>query len=338
MDAKLLIRARCSYEEKTDLLKTVALMTAISVKCNRDGIQSIGETLDDSEIPFLKIAVKLIIKGYDTRVILAVLENIIHAENIEGKNTLEKILIFEAIRMILSEGKTGNGVKATLLCILGERFLCDYLNSETLNKEIAKRVYEMVYKLNTHNLYPEAISEKVLEWMEGCSTYAALYYAMNDLLNSPDFLTPFALVYLLNEKKEVFNESIAGSAEKILMCVDKRLTSKIIEKTKKVEFIEIRTDIRGKLLGLISEGYLDFEKNAELALNRVLSSPAIPAEFKTDNAIHDKSGDFARRISEFMKIFISSIDEGSVHFDFQACKEALIKIEEMGREEGRHDY
>jgi len=338
MDAELLKRGYCGDEEKTDLLKTVALMAAITVKCNRDGILSIGETLEVSKISFLKISVKLIINGYDTSVILAVLENIIRAENIDCKNTLEKILIFVAISMILSRGVSGNGVKVTLLCILGERYLYNYLNSETLNKEIAKMVYEMVYKLNTDNLAPEVISEKVLEWMEGCSTYAALYYAMNDLLNSPDFLMPFALVYLLNEKKEVFNESIAGSAEKILMCVDKRLTSKIIEKTKKVEFIEVRIDIRGKLLGLISEGYLDFEKNAELALNRLLSSPAIPAEFKTDNAIHGKSGDFTRRISEFMKMFIACIDEGSVHFDFQACKEALIKIEEMGREEGRHDY
>jgi len=326
MEAEVLIRARCSEEEKKDLLKIVVLMTAIAAKCHRDGILSIGEISDVSDIPFLKIAVKLIINGYDTPMISTILENIIHAENNEGKNILEKILIYKAIKIIISEGTGSSMVKTFLLYILGEKWLCDFSDSDVLNKEISRMIYRIAYKSDCEKVSPELINKAILEWMEGSTTYATLYNALHKLLKSQAFLTPIASIYLLYENKEVFDEWIDSNTEKILKCVDDLLTAKIIVKTRNIDFIDVRTDIRGKLSTLILYGFINFERNAKLALERIMASPAIPAHFKTEHVKSNLSYNFVWRVCEFMKALISSIDKSGKCFDFQACKDALIKI------------
>jgi hypothetical protein len=330
MNSEIYIKARCSEEEKKDLLKIVVLMTGIAAKCNRDGLISIGEALDAADIQFLKIAIKMIVKGYEFSIIKDVLENIIRAENGDGKCILEKVLITKAIKLII-QGYHGNLVKVTLLTILGENSFCENLNPDFLNREISQMVYKLAYKPADEIISPELLSDRIHEWVEGSPIYVMVLNAVNEILKSNIFLTSLASIFLLYKNKKVFDGSIDMWSNSVLAVIDNNLISKIIEKTKKIDFIEVKTNIAEKISQLINYSYINFDENSKMALDQVITRAQVPDEFKTKEGRCDADRKFKERVNEFMKIFIFVIDKKISGFDKKICKTALIRTMVEGK-------
>ena len=132
MDKNLWAKVQCTDTEKAELLKTVFLMVNLGHESNCWGLLHLDKILEKTDNRFLKIAIKLIVKGYEVECIRTVLENIIHSESCDNKTLFEKILISKAVIDIYYRSSS-EVIKTTLLSMLGEKWLATYFDKDSFS-------------------------------------------------------------------------------------------------------------------------------------------------------------------------------------------------------------
>jgi hypothetical protein len=299
MNYDILKRANCTDEEKTELLNTISLMANIADKSNKEGLLSLEDVADVTDNKFLKIAIIIIIDVSDKAFVRDVLENIINAEECNGRILLEKILILEAA-MLISQYSSGETVKTILLSLLGEKWVSSYIEEEEF------------YSFSDKNI--ELVPKKILYW--------SLLNSLKKILKSHWFLCHLASLYLVGEIKELDEDKVNETTEQVWIIVNEEITSKLFG----WEHLSIsfawytRIQILENLLNLMNDcDYINFRDNAEFALKRVLS------RYDIDEKNSDMRYEFPRRINEFMKLFMIIVMNNHRKYDFKILSRAISK-------------
>lgn len=141
------IHCKFTNAEKEACLSIVEKITKIVYTAHCSGVLALCETLETEENEFFKVALGLLIDGTHPDFFYEILFNLIKADNRTGVPLLEKLLIFEGLKMVyIEKGDTPKSqvakTKIKLFSMLGERyvlslgepFICD--PQEALNKHL----------------------------------------------------------------------------------------------------------------------------------------------------------------------------------------------------------
>lgn len=326
MDRNILSKARCTEEEKKELLKVVFLMTNLADKCREQGLVYLQNIRNTTGNKFLEIAIKLIIDGFEADFICEVLENIIIVEECDSKSLLEKILILEAAIKI-HNGFSGEVVKSILLSLLGEKWMTAYIDKELSEfssksdiSEEERQMQELIFEKNEESVKEDHIYFNFLE-------------AIKNTLKSYNFLSSLAALYWMGEVKEQDSLKINKATEEVLNAIDEHFTSTLIEAQENFQFYcQARRGVFDRLLNIMNNrGYINFNATAEFALERFINLKRNESNFN-ESKIAGMKYEFPRRINEFLKLVIIIIAENAKIYDFNIINKAVLRTIVDGKE------
>jgi len=301
-------------------------MSNLADECHTQGLLYLDDIQDDTGNKFLKIAIKLIVSGFDADFIREVLENIIIVEECDNKSLLEKILILEAVIKI-HDGFSSDVVKPILLSLLGEKWLIAYIDKEFHEfsgkldiSEDEQRIQELVFDKNENSAKEDHIYFKLLE-------------SIKKTLKSFNFFNRLAALYRLGEVKNQDMVKINKITEEVLLIIDENITSAIIELEDDISsYCRARHRVLDRLLTLMSNhGYIKFDDTARLACERIISSREAESDFN-ESKIADMKNEFPGRINEFLKLVMIIIVENAKIYDFNTISKALLRTIVEGKE------
>lgn len=349
MDINILKKAMCTDEEKKDLIKIIDSLESIAEVCVAEGFLALMDIKDIPDNNFLKISINLILGGFETEMIRATLENLLLVDESENKCLLEKVLIFEGM-ILIHQHYSGEVVKTILLSMLGEKWLCQYIDTDLYDSSrksdvSAAELYDMKAVLDKIDMSEEKrLLYSLDQWAatkvppprniseEEVFLYFAMLNSLKIILKSHTFFNNLAAIYWIGESQNNDAVKISKLAEEVVKIIDDHLTSKLIEFQEKiVSFCKYRNKVFDKLFNVMSNSrYINYDENARFAFERAISLTGVDLELE-NSKISNLERYFPERVNEFLKIVMVILFKNYRVSDFKVFNNAIYQTIIQGK-------
>jgi len=126
MYLKVNLDIRSSEQEKNDMLKLIETICDVADKARHRGLLSIMDEYENIDNALLKSALEFTLMGFAPEDIIENFNYLIFSENFDGRQLLERCIIYEAALRIYS-GCKKEEIKLRLLSMLGEKWVYEEL-------------------------------------------------------------------------------------------------------------------------------------------------------------------------------------------------------------------
>ncbi len=126
MYLKVNLDMKCSDQEKNEMLKLIETICDVADKARCGGLLSIMDEYKNIDNVLLKSALELMIMGFDHDALMENFNYLIFSANFDGRQLLERCIIYEAVLWIYS-GCKKEEIKLLLLSMLGEKWVNEAL-------------------------------------------------------------------------------------------------------------------------------------------------------------------------------------------------------------------
>jgi len=138
MNSELISKAKCTIEEKKELLELVATIVGIAKIARQHGLLSLLEDMGSIKNKLLKIALKFRIDGFYPPDVEKIIMNMINLGDYSGRELLEKLVVFTGASFSFSVGE--RQLKIKIFSLFGEEMMLDYLNNEDKYEDIFNKL------------------------------------------------------------------------------------------------------------------------------------------------------------------------------------------------------
>jgi len=281
MDKNLISKAICSSKEKDGMMKLIAEIISLCNVARRCGLLELEEMQNKLSCDFLKIGIRLLLKGIDPTTIEDTMLKTVYAENFKGAELFKRLIIIEGV-LSIQGGDDSQVIKTKLFSMFGEEKLLEAVEDSS----------KIDLKLDKYNFFES-------------ETFSLVKRAFANTLKSPAGLKHLASFFLFRDNKEAISNNVNGWLAAIWDYVYKALRHDVnILKKKNLSVAQLK-----ELASLIQASFLNDKKNLTIAISEALgNNENIQTDYR-NMKIDEYEAEFRSRVREFFKVVLSLITE-----------------------------
>jgi len=281
MDKNLISKAICSSKDKNGMMELIAEIIVLGNVTRRCGLLELEKMLNKISCDFLKIGIRLILKGIPPNIIEETMIKIVYAENYTGAELFKRLIIIEGV-LSIQNGDDRHIIKMNLFSIFGEKTLL----------EITEDSSKIDLKLDKYNPFKS-------------ETFSLVKRAFANTLKSPAGLKHLASFFIFKDNKEAISNNVNNWLAAIWDYVYKALEYDVNSFNKK----NLNVSQLKELATLIQASFLNDKKSLALAISEALgNNENIQTDYR-NMKIDEYESEFRSRVREFFKVILSLITE-----------------------------
>lgn len=162
MNFELISKAKCTIEEKKELLELVATIVSIAKIARQYGFLSLLGDVRAIKNKLLKITLKFGIDGFYSTDLEEIIMNMINLGEYSGKELLEKLIVYTGARFVFWGRE--RELKIKIFSLFGEEMMFDFLNNEKKYEDIFDKLNPLKEKYS--KIKPSDIVDDIDEFIK----------------------------------------------------------------------------------------------------------------------------------------------------------------------------
>jgi len=281
MDKNLILKARCSSEEKNGMLKLIAEIISLCNVSRRGGLLELEGVVKKLSCDFLKIGILLVLKGTDPRTIEDTMLKVLYAKNYKGAELFKRLIIIEGV-LSIQGGDNSHVIKTKLFSLFGEKELLEVMEeSSKTNLKLDKLNH---FESEAFNLVKRAFGK---------------------ILKSPMGLKHLAAFFMFGNNKD----AIANNANSWLTAIWDSIYEALKYEVNGLNKKKLSVAELNELASLIQTSFLNDKKSLTMAISEALGgNDNIDTDYR-NLKIDEYEAEFRGRAREFFKVILLLITE-----------------------------